>query len=137
MAAVRRAFLDARELPRLCWGALSGSDVALRRILGARRAGRVGVLGAALALCAAVPPRDLWVMGAAHALLSLGSRPWLGVLGAKQQQRLVLWLAAPLLAAAALARALGAPPLAPALLALVAAHALLARHLRAWRPAPD
>ncbi len=137
MGPVRRVFLERRELGALVVGALRGKDVALRRILGARGGGRYGLLFASLLALAAVPLADLPLAIAAHLLFTVITRAWLGQLDWKQQQRLVLWIAVPPLAVAALGRALGAPPLALALVAIALAHALLVRHLRRWTPAPD
>jgi hypothetical protein len=137
MSAARRTFLDARELPRLAWGAFAGRDVALRRILGARRGGRYGAALGVLALLLAVPAGELWLVLAVHGALTLATRPWLRLLDWRQQQRLLPWVAAPLLGVAALGRALGAPALPLALLALTVAHAMLAMHLRGWEAAPD
>ena len=133
---VRRVFIAPSEIPGLLIGALRGEPVRLRRILGARGAGRYGIALAAAALGIACPPR-LWPTALLlHALASFVGWRASGSprgLGPRPHQRLLLWVIAPTLAGAAVLR-----PLVPALGVLVAGlalgHGLLARHLRAARP---
>lgn len=133
----RRVFVVAAEIPGLLVGACRGEPVALRRVLGARRSGRIGILLCGAALGAAAAPRDWWIVVAAHASLSaltwslfarsVGLRP-------RAQQRLLLWLLIPaLLCAAALRLIFGASWLWP-VAAVAAAHAVLVRHLQRSQP---
>ncbi len=127
----RRVFVSRAEVPGLLRGVLAGDGVALRRILGARRGGRYGILLAFAAALLAIPADTLVAPLVWHAVLSLagyfvGRAPRLGPW---EYQRVALWaLALPLLAAAPL-RWFGAGTLA-ALLAVTVAHGLLWRGLR-------
>ena len=129
----RRLFLVGSEVPGLLAGSLRGDAVALRRILGARRGGRIGAGLALASLALAVPSVGvatatfaLWVMLCAvgarlyREASGLGLRPWL---------RLSLWTTAPALLAAALLRFTGAAGVLPAV-AVVAGYALLWRGVR-------
>ena len=129
----RRRFLVGSEIPGLLAGSLRGDSVALRRILGARRGGRIG---AGLALAALALAAQSWgVAGAALALWLILSA--LGTvlhgeasgLGLRQWLRLSLWTTASALLAAALLRVTGAGSVLPAL-AVVAGYALLWRGVR-------
>jgi len=129
---MRRVFLTREELPALLRGTLSGEPVALRRVLGARRSGRVGLL-LALPAAALALPLHAWPAGlAVHLLLSI-----VGTWGIRrplrlrllEYQRVALWtIALPLWIAAPL-RWLDFGQL-PALIALTLGHALLWRGLR-------
>ena len=57
----RRVFLAPNEVPGLMLGALLGESVAFRRILGARRAGRIGL---ALVASAYLESLALWLSAA-------------------------------------------------------------------------
>ena len=121
-------FIAADEVPGLLRGALCGAPVALRRLLGARRAGRYGLAMAALALAAAAPARSLPALVALDLVLS-GAAALLGAagsgLGPRQHQRLVLWLLAPLAVLAVPLRIAAPDSALPAALAVTAAHAWL------------
>jgi hypothetical protein len=132
----RRTFIEARELPDLLAGALRGSDVALRRVLGARRGGRIGAaLAALLALLAASDARAAVVGIAAYAgcsaLVALRHRA--SGLGLYRALRLLLWTLPLPLVLAALARSAGLRSrlLLPAAVAI--AWLLLERGLRGGR----
>lgn len=131
MSAPRRVYLEWREVPGLYAGALRGEPVALRRILGARKGGRIGFALGGLALLAACPPDALAPLAALHVALGLSvgalTRGATG-LGAREALRLSLWPAAPLLLLAAAFRPLGS--VAPALAALSCGQLLLWRGLR-------
>ena len=51
----RRVFISAGEVPHLLTGAVLGRPVALRRLLGARRAGRYGLAATLICALAALP----------------------------------------------------------------------------------
>jgi hypothetical protein len=133
-AQSRRFFVVTAEFPGLLFGVLRGEPVALRRIIGARGAGRWGIALSIVALLGAAPAHALGSLLGAHALLSLAG--WLAVrsrssVALRQHQRLLLWACPlPLLASATL-RGLGSAW--PALAALVLAHARLALLLRRAR----
>lgn len=128
---MRRVFLHAHEMPVLLVGLVRGEPVALRRALGARRAGRVGVLLGVMGLLLAVPPEAApWLIAGQLALGFPGaavSRPPLSWL---EYQRLSLWLAGAALIAAAPLRLLPAAALPLITLSWLAAHLWLWRHLR-------
>jgi len=98
---MRRVFLQRGEIAGLLRGALLGHATSLRRILGARRAGRIGSTLALGAAALAIPPADLAWPLLAHLVLSiLGPRyatPSAGI-GARQYQRIALWALAATLA---------------------------------------
>jgi hypothetical protein len=126
----RRFFVVSAEFPGLLFGVLRGEPVALRRIIGARGAGRWGIALSALALAGSAPAHALGALLAAHAALSLAG--WLAVrarseVTLRQHQRLLLWACPLLLLGAALLRGLGSAW--PALGALALAHAALNAHL--------
>jgi hypothetical protein len=137
-AAPRRSFIELRELPDLLLGAALGREVALRRVLGARKGGRIGAaLAALLALGASVDRRAAFFGLASYAgfaaLAALRHRQ--RGFGGYRTARLLLWtLPGPLLAAL-LARLLGvrSPLLVP--LAAAAGWLLLERGLRVAAPA--
>ncbi len=133
LAPTRRVFIQAHELPGLTWGALAGHAVSMRRILGARRGGRIGIGLFTLGLVAAVPAP---IYSAHFLALHLG----LGFAGTALQSgsgsprimdrlRLSLWTAWPLLLTAALAKGIGLNPWGSTTLAILIAHALLTRGL--------
>jgi len=132
--APRRSFIQAHELPGLLLGAGLGRPVALRRVLGARRGGRIGVMIAgALALLAARDAGALsfglssYVCLATLTAIRHGSRGF----GGYRSLRLLLWtLPGPLVAALA-ASALGLHSRLGLPAAVIAAWVLLERGLRA------
>jgi hypothetical protein len=125
---MRRVFLRVEEIPRLFAGLLRGEPVAMRRILGARRAGRVGALLAALGVLAWLGEPAIFGLAIGQLAIALPgaalSRPPLSWL---EYQRLSLWLAGAALLAAAPLHA--APALAPHGVWLL----WLGSHLWLWR----
>ncbi len=133
MTLPRRVFVEPAEIPRLWAGVLRGEPAALRRVLGARRAGRIGAFAAAGALLFAAPWQAAPALAVLHGALALGvgwATRATAALSAREVLRLSTWPAAPLLALAALARLLAPGSAAPALLAILVANALLWRVLR-------
>lgn len=132
-APARRVFLRWRELPRLLLGVLRGDAVAQRRVLGARRGGRLGLLLALAALLLVAPG---WLaatgLAALHVALTLacGLAAKARGLGVRQRLRLSLWAATPALLIAAPLRLAVPDSLVPALLSLAAAQLILIRGLR-------
>jgi hypothetical protein len=129
----RRVFISAGEVPHLLAGAVLGRSVALRRLLGARRAGRYG-LGAALICAVAALPSELLPL----ALIAHLAASAIGMLLANSEadlrvmeyQRLSLWVLAPVLAGLALLRLLGEAAALTSCTAVGFAHLLLWRGLR-------
>jgi hypothetical protein len=134
----RRAFLEAHELPALVFGVARADPAACRRVLGARRGGRIGFLLACAALAAAAPTaRFAAAMAALHVALTLGTG--LAIRRhrshtTREVQRLALWTALVPAGIAALARPLFGPgdgTLLPA--AVLVGQLLLWRALAASR----
>ncbi len=128
---MRRFFLRANEIVPLIAGVARGQPVALRRVLGARRAGRVGVALGVAGLLLAVPGAAApWFIAAQVALGFPGaavSRPPLRWL---EYERLSLWLAGAVLIGVAPVRLFSSHALAVAALAWLGAHLWLWRSLR-------
>ncbi len=129
----RRAFLGPGEIPKLLLGSLTGRASDLRRIVGARRAGRIGgvfaVVSGTLAFGTAGLPAGLlgYALLCAPGLV-LASR-W-AELSAPGYLRVSAWaLSLPLLAAAAVRIAAGGGSSA-GWVALAAGHVLLWHGLR-------
>jgi hypothetical protein len=135
----RRFFVVSREIPHLLLGAVLGEPVSLRRILGGRRAGRIGVALFAVGLFCAFPPG-----GVAVGLLAQLAVAW--ILGAQprsapplrylERLRLSLWTTAPPLIAALPLRLLLPSTVVPGLVAVLVGHALLVRGLRTGLRSP-
>ncbi len=132
-APPRRVFLRASEVPGLLLGVCRGEPVAQRRVLGARRGGRIGLILGLAALALAVPN---WTTAAGLALLHLACTLGLGFVGGRsplrelQRLRLSLWTGAPPLLLATALRLLWPESPAPALAGLVSGQLLLYRALR-------
>jgi len=132
----RRVFLDSRELPGLVVGTALGDPAACRRVLGARRGGRFGVLLALGALALAAPSARLALAATAfYVALTFG----LGAVArrttghtTREVLRLSVWAVLTPLCVAALARAFAATAW-PLWLAVLAGQALLWRALAATR----
>ncbi len=134
MRPTRRLFLAPREVPGLLLGAVRGDAVALRRILGARRAGRTGLALALTALALAAPSLAVALIALAlHLSLALYVViPRRGVvpLTAFQELLLSLWTVAPLFVALASLRVIWPGSPLPALIAVPMGHLLVWRGLR-------
>jgi hypothetical protein len=127
----RRVFLRRDELAGLLRGALVGEPTALRRILGARLAGRFGFALWGVGLLLAVPRPELVGMVAWHAALSLAVWSWARARETRLREvlRLSTWPVGVLLLVAGPLRWLDPTPWAP-VLAIAAGHLLLVRGLR-------
>jgi len=133
----RRVFLEWPEVPRLVLGVARGDSAACRRVLGARRGGRLGVVLALAALALAAPSREAALAAAAlHVGLGLVVGLWNRRIGGhttKQVQRLALWTALTPAGVAALARPLAAGSALPLFAAVLAGQLVLWRALAATR----
>jgi len=128
----RRSFIGAHEIAPLLLGVLRGEHASLRRVLGARRGGRIGIVMVAICGAIAAGSAATFTLAAgAHVLAGLAwSALHMGPLGAREQQRLSLWTAAPALLAAAPLRLVWADSALPALIGVCAGQLLLWRALR-------
>ena len=135
VARPRRNFLEYREVPRLLWGAGLGDAPALRRLLGARKGGRIGSVISVGLLTIAAPSFEAALVGAA-AFLALGGvaavrhREVQG-LNLRQCLRLLLWTVPGPLALAGAAHLAGIESVVPLLLAAAFGYLLLDGGLRA------
>lgn len=138
-SAPRRSFIQLHELAGLLLGSALGRPVALRRVLGARRGGRIGAaIAGGLTLLAARDAHSLsigltsYLCFATLTAIRHGDRGF----GGYRSLRLLLWtLPGPLCAAlAASALGIGSRLLLPA--AVIAAWVLLERGLGAGLAAP-
>jgi hypothetical protein len=132
-AAPRRNFIQTRELPGLLRGAALGRAAALRRVLGARRGGRLGAALAALPLVLASPdaPAAAAALAAYFCLAALtAARRHQRGFGGYRSLRLLLWTVPAPLLLAALARALGSGSRLLPSLAVLVGWLLLERGLR-------
>jgi len=131
--STRRVFISAGEVPRLMVGAALGRPVALRRLLGARRAGRYGVIATLITAAAALPAELLplalitHVAASALGMLLANSEAGLGVI---DYQRLSLWGLTPVLAGLAALRLFGEAAPLTSCAAIGFAHLLLWRGMR-------
>ena len=133
----RRVFLEWSEVPGLVAGVARGEGAAARRVLGARRGGRVGFVLAVLGLAAAAPSREsaLFAAGlhvALGLLLGLANRRG-GGHTTKEVQRLALWTVLTPLGVALLLRPFAGGSALPLVAAAFAGQALLWRALGATR----
>jgi len=131
----RRVFVESYELAGLVLGSARGEPSACRRVLGARRGGR---LGFGLALCglgvAAPDLRAALAAAATHVLLGLA----VGLFArrrtghrTREVQRLALWTVLTPLGVAAVARLAGFGSARLCVAAAVVGQVLLVRALRA------
>ena len=128
----RRIFLTPGEIPERLAGALRGDSASLRRILGARRAGRIGAALLLAGALAAFPLRWLLVGLLLHLGLACVLRRWPSAtprLSIAQRIRLASWTTGPTLLAFAALRLLWPESLVPGLLGLALGQALLVRGL--------
>jgi hypothetical protein len=133
-AAPRRTFIQLRELPGLLIGCALGRPVALRRVLGARRGGRVGAAICALLALLVVDDASAASIGltsyvcfATLTAIRHGNRGY----GGYRSLRLLLWTLPGPLCAALAAHALGFQSRLALPAAVIAAWLLLERGLRA------
>ncbi len=128
----RRSFIGVREVAPLLLGVLRGEPASMRRVLGARRGGRIGI-GMALA-CGALAAGSVaafTLAASAQVLAGLAlSALHVGPLGVREWQRLSLWTAAPALLAAAPLRLVWADSALPALIGVCAGQLLVWHALR-------
>jgi hypothetical protein len=128
----RRTFLSPAEVPQRIAGALRGDPASVRRILGARRAGRFGALLLAVGGLAAFPLGYVLLGFGLHgAAVTAFSRWPHSVSGLRLTERLRLagWTTGPVLLAFALLRLIWPESLVPGLAGLALGHALLVRAL--------
>jgi hypothetical protein len=130
-------FLERGEIAGLAIGTARGEPVACRRVLGARRGGRVGFVLALGGLALAAPDARTALLAALlHVglglLVGLGSRRRTGHT-TREVQRLALWTVLTPLGVAAIARlaGFGSPQLVFA--AAIVGQLLLVRAVRATR----
>jgi hypothetical protein len=133
----RRAFLEAHEIPALVVGTALGNASAARRVLGARRGGRIGVALGLAALGLAAPSlraalTAVALHGALGLVLGLANRRR-GAHTTREVQRLALWTAVTPLCVAALARPLAGANALPLYAAVLVGQVLLSRALAATR----
>lgn len=132
---MRRVFVESHELAGLVLGTARGDAVACRRVLGARRGGRLGFGLALLGLALAAPSvRAAAAAAGLHVALGLvvggfarrstGHRT-------REVQRLALWTVLTPLGVAALARLAGFGSTRLCLAAAIVGQLLLLRALRA------
>jgi hypothetical protein len=133
----RRVFLEWPEVPGLALGAARGDPAACRRVLGARRGGRVGVVLALAALALAAPSRRAALAAVAlHVGLGLVVGLWNRRIGGhttKEVQRLALWTVLTPAGVAVLLRPFAAGSALPLAAAVLAGQVLLWRALAATR----
>jgi hypothetical protein len=133
----RRVFLERREIAGLVIGTARGDAVACRRVLGARRGGRIGFTLAMGGLMIAAPSVHSGVLAALlHVglglLAGLGARARTGH-RTREVQRLALWTVLTPLGVAALARLAGFGSARLVFAAAIVGQLLLIRALRATR----
>jgi hypothetical protein len=133
----RRVFLENREIPRLVRGTAVGDPVACRRVLGARRGGRVGAVLALGGLALAAPTlRAAAIAAFVHValglLVGLRARRRTGQ-RTREVQRLALWTVLTPLGVAVLSRPLGFGSEQILVAAAIVGQLLLLRALRATR----
>jgi ABC-type dipeptide/oligopeptide/nickel transport system permease subunit len=133
----RRVFVERREIPGLVSGTARGEAVACRRVLGARRGGRIGFALALAGLALAAPSLRVALVAAfVHVVLGLlaGLRARArSYQTTREVQRLALWTVLTPLGVAALVRLSGFGAPWHCVAAAVAGQVLLLRALRATR----
>jgi hypothetical protein len=133
----RRVFVERREVPALVLGTARGDAVACRRVLGARRGGRIGFALALAGLALAAPSLRVALLAAlVHVVLGL----LLGLRAraksfqtTREVQRLALWTVLTPLGVAVLSRFAGFGAPWQVVAAACAGQLLLWRALRATR----
>jgi len=133
----RRVYVARREIPGLVLGTARGDPVACRRVLGARRGGRIGFTLALAGLALTAPSLRVALLAAfVHVVLGL----LLGLRAraksfqtTREVQRLALWTVLTPLGVAMLARFAGFGAPWHGVAAAIAGQLLLVRALRATR----
>ncbi len=133
----RRVWVERREIPGLVAGTARGNPAACRRVLGARRGGRIGLALALAELALAAPSLRVALPAAlVHVVLGL----LLGIRArvrtghtTREVQRLALWTVLTPLGVAILARLTGFGAPWHCVAAAIAGQLLLVRALRATR----
>ena len=133
----RRVFVERREIPGLVIGTALGSAIACRRVLGARRGGRIGFTLALAGLAISAPTvRTAFLAALVHVslglLVGIGARARTGQ-RTHEVQRLALWTVLTPLGVTALARFAGSASLGHCIGAAIVGQLLLVRALRATR----
>ena len=133
----RRVYVERREILGLVLGTARGDAVACRRVLGARRGGRIGFALALAGLALAAPSLRVALLAAfVHVVLGLlvGLRARAKSLQTTREvQRLALWTVLTPLGVAMLARFTGLGAAWQCVAAALAGQLLLLRALRATR----
>ena len=133
----RRVYVERREILGLVLGTARGDAVACRRVLGARRGGRIGFALALAGLALAAPSLRVALLAAfVHVVLGLlvGLRARAKSLQTTREvQRLALWTVLTPLGVAMLARFTGFGAAWQCVAAAIAGQLLLLRALRATR----
>jgi hypothetical protein len=133
----RRVFVERREIAGLVLGTARGDAVACRRVLGARRGGRIGFALALAGLALAAPSlRGALLAALVHVVLGLlvGLRARAkSFQTTREVQRLALWTVLTPLGVALLARLAGFGAPWQVIAAACAGQLLLLRALRATR----
>ena len=118
-------------MPALVAGVARGDQVALRRVLGGRRAGRIGVMFGLAGLLLAIPLDAMaWMVGAQLLIAFAGAALARPPLSWREYQRLSLWLAGAALIVFAPLRLTPVSSLPVFALVWLGAHGLLGTYLR-------
>ena len=131
--------MTAREIPGRLLGALRGDPVTFRRILGARRGGRVGLALFGLGVLAAFPLGWALPGGALQIATVAALRAWPRGgpdLTLRERLRLSLWTTGPVLLVCGLPAALWPGSVLPGLSGLAIGQAILIRGLTTGLRAP-
>jgi ABC-type dipeptide/oligopeptide/nickel transport system permease subunit len=133
----RRVFVERREIPGLVLGTARGDAVACRRVLGARRGGRIGFTLASAGLALSAPSlRTALLAALLHVslglLVGIGARVRSGH-RTREVQRLAVWTVLTPLCVVMLVRLAGFGSPWHCSAAAVAGQLLLVRALRATR----
>ena len=133
----RRVFVERREIPGLVAGTARGNAVACRRVLGARRGGRIGFTLAAAGLALSAPSlRTALLAALLHVslglLVGIGARVHSGH-RTREVQRLAVWTVLTPLGVVMLVRLVGFGSPWHCFAAAIVGQLLLVRALRATR----
>ena len=133
----RRVFVERREIAGLVIGTARGDAIACRRVLGARRGGRIGVMLALAGLAVSAPSlRVAFLAALVHVslglLVGIGARRRSGH-HTREVQRLAVWTVLTPLGVVMLARLSGFGSPWHCFAAAIVGQLLLVRALRATR----